>query len=414
LAIDFNWGLSGTSGDGTSVSVNVGTQTINPNDLLIAVVVPESVNSTPPGDVQAPSGWVQLDDTALLMNFGGTIPATAAVFYKIADGSESGNYTFTWGNDAKCSWTLVDYSGVDTANPIFASAGQTTTDYVTETTAPSVAANAGDTLVNIWTTKGSTEPYVADPSTAVRANVDSNSSDHAEIMVADRTLSSSGQTGSDVMTEFYGNSGQRGFSIALNAALCFMPGTMIRTPDGEAKVETITRGDCVMTTDGRVERVSWIGRQTISMQFADPLRVLPIRIKTGALADNVPSRDLLLSPDHAVLVDGALIQAGALVNGTSIVRETNVPNTFTYYHVELDDHSLIFAENTSVETFVDNVDRLNFDNWAEHQSFYPDGKVIEELPYPRAKAQRQVPMSIRVNLGERAQLIGAAIGVAAA
>jgi hypothetical protein len=53
-------------------------------------------------------------------------------------------------------------------------------------------------------------------------------------------------------------------------------------------------------------------------------------------------------------------------NGTSIVRETDVPEVFTYYHVEVDDHSLILAENTPSETFVDNVDRLNFDNWAEH------------------------------------------------
>ena len=146
--------------------------------------------------------------------------------------------------------------------------------------------------------------------------------------------------------------------------LCFMSGTMISTPFGEIAVETVKRGDLVLTTKGQVAPVSWVGRQTVSRRFADPLRVLPIRIKAGALADNVPSRDLLLSPDHAVLVEGALIQAGALVNGTSIVREKDVPETFTYYHVELDDHSLILAENTPAETFVDNVDRMDFDNWA--------------------------------------------------
>jgi hypothetical protein len=89
------------------------------------------------------------------------------------------------------------------------------------------------------------------------------------------------------------------------------------------------------------------------------------------------------------------------------VRETTVPRVFVYYHVELDDHSLIVAENTPVETFVDNVDRLNFDNWVEHQALYPEGKSINELPYPRAKAHRQVPVNIRVMLAERAQRIGA-------
>jgi hypothetical protein len=189
---------------------------------------------------------------------------------------------------------------------------------------------------------------------------------------------------------------------------CFYAGTMVRTPDGEVKVETLKRGDLVLTADGRTMPISWVGRQTISTLFSDPMRVLPIRIKAGALAENVPSRDLLVSPDHAILVEGALIQAGALVNGSSIVRERNVPRVFTYYHVELDDHSLILAENTPAETFVDNVDRLGFDNWAEHEALYPDGKHVEELPYPRAKSHRQVPVSIRVMLGARAQAIGAA------
>ena len=97
-----------------------------------------------------------------------------------------------------------------------------------------------------------------------------------------------------------------------------------------------------------------------------------------------------------------LIQAGALVNGTSIVRETDVPQIFTYYHVELDDHSLILAEDTPAETFVDNIGRLAFDNWEEHEALYPEGKPIVEMAYPRAKAHRQVPRAIREKLGQRA------------
>jgi hypothetical protein len=107
-----------------------------------------------------------------------------------------------------------------------------------------------------------------------------------------------------------------------------------------------------------------------------------------------------------LLIDGALIQAGALINGTSIVRETNVPTILTYYHVEVEDHSLILAENTPAETFVDNVDRLNFDNWQEHEALYPDGKQVNELPFPRAKSHRQVPVSTRVMLADRALTLG--------
>jgi ELWxxDGT repeat protein len=185
------------------------------------------------------------------------------------------------------------------------------------------------------------------------------------------------------------------------AALCFAPGTRISTPGGEVAVETLRRGDLVLVTDGGARPVTWIGRQTISTRFGDPLRVLPIRIRAGALAQNVPCRDLLLTPDHALLVDDVLVQAGALVNGVSIVRERNVPARFTYYHVELDDHSLLLAENTPAETFVDNVDRLAFDNWAEHEALYPEGKPIVEMPYPRAKAYRQVPRRIKLELEAR-------------
>jgi autotransporter passenger strand-loop-strand repeat protein/autotransporter-associated beta strand protein len=189
---------------------------------------------------------------------------------------------------------------------------------------------------------------------------------------------------------------------AMDIAFCFMPGTGIRTPHGEIAVESLKRGDLVTTTDGHSVPVRWIGRQTVSTVFGDPLRILPIRIKAGALGPDVPSRDLLLSPDHALLIDGVLIQAGALVNGTTVVRETNVPETFTYYHIELDDHSLILAENAPAETFVDNVDRLAFDNWQEYERLYPEGKSVVEMAYPRAKAYRQVPQAIRAKLAMRA------------
>jgi hypothetical protein len=193
----------------------------------------------------------------------------------------------------------------------------------------------------------------------------------------------------------------------MSDTICFVAGTMIQTPAGEVAIETLKRGDFVLNNEGRSVPVDWLGVQTVSLRFADKMRVLPIRVRAGALADNVPARDLLVSPDHALLVEGALIQAGALVNGISIVRETNMPTTFTYFHVEVEDHSLIMAENTPAETFVDNVDRLGFDNWAEHEALYPNGKHVNELPYPRAKSHRQVPVSIRVMLGARAQAIHA-------
>jgi hypothetical protein len=182
---------------------------------------------------------------------------------------------------------------------------------------------------------------------------------------------------------------------------CFCRGTLILTERGELPVEELAIGDRLVTSSGAISPVSWIGRRKVTARLVDPLRSWPIRIKADALAEGVPSRDMLLSPEHAVFVEGVLIQAGALVNDSSIIHETAVPEVFDYYHVELDDHALIFANNVRSETFVDNVDRVAFDNWKEHEALYPNGRSIAEMPCPRAKANRQVPRTIREMLSER-------------
>jgi len=197
------------------------------------------------------------------------------------------------------------------------------------------------------------------------------------------------------------------------SSACFMPGTLVATPDGERAVETLAIGDLVLTHDGRTAPIRWIGRNTVSLVFSDKLRTLPIRVIAGALGENVPARDLLVSPDHALLVGRVLVQAGALVNDTTIMRETNVPSTFVYYHVELADHALILAEGAPAETFIDNVDRMAFDNWEEHERLYGTAPGLVEMDLPRAKAHRQVPAAVREFIAARAEAIAGELSVAA-
>ncbi|WP_264580584.1 Hint domain-containing protein [Rhodoblastus acidophilus] len=73
-----------------------------------------------------------------------------------------------------------------------------------------------------------------------------------------------------------------------------------------------------------------MGSTKVAARFAEPIHFYPVRIKAGALGEGVPSRDLPLSTDHAVLTDDVLVQAGARVDGGSILRETHVLETFVY------------------------------------------------------------------------------------
>jgi hypothetical protein len=195
---------------------------------------------------------------------------------------------------------------------------------------------------------------------------------------------------------------------------CFLEGTRIATPAGEVAVETLQTGDLVLTAEGAAVPVRWVGRQTVAARFADPLRTLPVRIAAGALGEGLPRRDLLVSPGHALGLDGVLAEAAALVNGTTIsrVRKAELPERFTYYHVELADHALLLAEGAPAESFVDHASRRHFDNAAEHAALH-DGTPIAEMALPRACAARQVPPATRGRLAAIAAQLAAPVAEAA-
>jgi hypothetical protein len=189
--------------------------------------------------------------------------------------------------------------------------------------------------------------------------------------------------------------------------VCFCAGTLIATPRGEIPVEQLAIGDMVTTAQGTPRHVRWIGRQTVHAVFANPVRDYPIQIRAGALADGMPRRDLFVSPDHALLLDGVLVHAGALVNGTSICRVARPAETFVYYHVELEHHALLLAENTPAETFIGDTIRRRFDNHAEYVALYgEDDHALYELDLPRAMSKRQIPRATLARLARRAAGLG--------
>jgi hypothetical protein len=122
--------------------------------------------------------------------------------------------------------------------------------------------------------------------------------------------------------------------------------------------------------------VKWIGRRAYNAaQVAANPQLRPVRIHADALGPGQPRHDLVISPQHAVLVPtatfprGLLVPVAALVNGVSITHETAA--AVQYMHIELHSHRLIFAEGLPVESFIDADSRAMFDNAAEYAALYP-------------------------------------------
>ena len=93
--------------------------------------------------------------------------------------------------------------------------------------------------------------------------------------------------------------------------------------------------------------------------------------RAGALGDGLPQRDLLVSPRHAMLLDGVLIEAKDLLNGVTIVFDQFI-GQIDYVHVEFDTHDVILAEGAASESFVDDESRDIFQNAHEYRELYPD------------------------------------------
>jgi hypothetical protein len=191
---------------------------------------------------------------------------------------------------------------------------------------------------------------------------------------------------------------------ASSFAFCFLAGTSIGTATCSIPVENLVIGDEIMCLDGRAVAVKWIGRQTVSTRFGPAERLMPVRFAAGSLGDGLPHTDLTVTADHGMLIDGVICHAGALVNGATITRVPldEMGETYTVYHIETEEHEIIRANGAPAETFIDNVSRRSFDNFAEFETLYGDVPEMEELPYPRAMSARQVPGRIVAKLAGKA------------
>src|SRR5207237_3923542 len=180
--------------------------------------------------------------------------------------------------------------------------------------------------------------------------------------------------------------------------VCFCRGTMIETAGGEVPVEQLAVGDRIRTLSGALKPIVWIGFGRDLVTRANKL-ARPVIVRAGALADNVPVRDLYLTHGHALYLDDVLIPVEHLVNHRSILWDEGA-RVVEYYHIELDDHDVVLANGAPAESYYDAANRALFHNTrpgstagTTKPTFAPvlhDGEVVERVwaeLYDRAGGQ---------------------------
>jgi hypothetical protein len=164
------------------------------------------------------------------------------------------------------------------------------------------------------------------------------------------------------------------------------------TVTGERPIEDLRQGDLVVTVSGdekTVLPVKWIGQRRLDLTaHPRPETVAPVCIKRSAFADNVPHRDLRVSPNHGILVDGMLICARQLINGATIQQEQGGAS-IEYFHVELDTHSILLAEGLTAESYLNTGNDGFFANAGAPLTLHPD--LTDKTDYPTREEASVAP-----------------------
>ena len=145
------------------------------------------------------------------------------------------------------------------------------------------------------------------------------------------------------------------------AALCFVAGTRIATPSGEVAVERLNIGDMVVTAGGRMAPIVWIGTGRVLVTRGRRSAATPVIVRRGALAENVPHRDLHVTKGHSLFIDDVLIPVEFLVNHRSIVWDDHAQEV-PLYHIELATHDVLVANGAPAESYRDDGNRWLFSN----------------------------------------------------
>jgi len=171
---------------------------------------------------------------------------------------------------------------------------------------------------------------------------------------------------------FFISSGQQVMTGSPSTVACFAAGTRIAVEHGEVAIEALRVGDRVRTVVGRRPApIVWIGHRSIDCsRHPRPRLVWPVRIAAGAFGRGRPSRDLFLSPEHAIYLDGVLIPVKHLIDGGRIAQAPRA--MVTYYHIELPRHDVVLADGMTAESYLAGADPGAFARSGGPVALHPD------------------------------------------
>lgn len=185
-----------------------------------------------------------------------------------------------------------------------------------------------------------------------------------------------------------------GNDIQYDDIACFGVGTLIDTVDGPRPVEALALGDLVLTADHGPQPVRWIGRASLGREaLARRPEFRPILVRTGCLGPALPYRDLLLSPQHRLLLSGwrvelylgeteVLAPVRQLLGwpGIDVVRDCA---QVSYVHLMFDRHEIVRANGLAAESFFFGArmrDGLDEQQVRELLALFPE--LAERAPQP--------------------------------
>lgn len=197
-------------------------------------------------------------------------------------------------------------------------------------------------------------------------------------------------------------------------AVCFTAGTLVETPAGAVRIETLKAGDLVMTQNG-VKPVSWAGKRRLDVvDLSHNPKLQPVRIPAGALGNGLPNADVTFSPQHRIVVRSAIAQqmfgtAEVLVPVKHLVGHEGIEvatdlTEVTYIHLMFDEHTTVEVCGIEAETMYPGIEAFKMvtkDGLDELRAIFDDvdailaGEVVKESCLPLIKGREARALAAR-------------------